>query len=62
MEAIKGQRHGMKARGRKNLDENQLSSIVSQVNISSYWLLGFVEGALPGTFGINNRASFHISR
>ena len=38
--------------GRKNIDENQLSSIVSNVNISSYWLLGFVEG--EGTFGIKN--------
>lgn len=38
--------------GRKNIDENQLSSIVSNVNISSYWLLGFVEG--DGTFGIKN--------
>lgn len=47
--------------GRINIDDNQLTSIVSNVNISSHSPLGFVEG--DGTLGINNLVpNFHIAQ
>lgn len=38
--------------GRKKISENEYNSFIKDVNVSPFWLLGFVEG--EGTFGIKN--------